>query len=245
MPSHPEVIVLCGGAGSRLRTVTGETPKGMANVAGRPFLELLLQQLKRQEFTRVILAVGYQSECIRSRFGDNISDLQLLYSTELRALGTAGAIRNAADLVMSDNVLVMNGDSYTNVDLRDVVSDYCESEADASVVVVSADDRTDCGFVRLDAARKVSSFDEKQPGSAVRYVNAGIYMLSSDLLRDIPPDHELSLEREVIPGWLKARKNLRGFIHSGICIDIGTPERYRSAQTLLAAVEADRSPARV
>jgi NDP-sugar pyrophosphorylase family protein len=244
MRSRPDVIILCGGAGTRLRTVTGDAPKGMANVAGRPFLELLLQQLKRHGFTRIILAVGYQSDIIRSHFGENFPDLTLVYSTELRPLGTAGAIRNAAHLVTSENVLVMNGDSYTDVDLAKVVDDFAESKADVSVVVVSADDRSDCGFVMLDADRRVVSFNEKTCPSGARFVNAGIYVASIQTLREISAGRELSLEREVIPSWLTDGKYLKGYIHCGACIDIGTPDRYRSAQSLLAAVETNPSSAR-
>lgn len=238
MRSRPDVVVLCGGAGTRLRSITGELPKGMATVAGRPFLELLLGQLTRQGFTRVILAVGFQSDFIRSHFGENMSGSEVVYSTELRPLGTGGAVRNAAHLIQSDSLLVMNGDSYTDVDLAQVVDDYDKSRPDASLVVVGAGDRTDCGFVLLNEENKVVGFNEKQPTSSARFVNAGIYVFSSDMLHDIPVERESSLEREVIPAWLKESKNVKGFLHHGTCIDIGTPDRYRDAQTLLAAVEA-------
>jgi mannose-1-phosphate guanylyltransferase len=217
----------------------------MANVAGRPFLELLLQQLTRQDFSRVILAVGYQGELIRSYFAENAPDLQIVYSTEMRPLGTAGAIRNASEVIGSDSVLVMNGDSYTDVNLAEFVDFYAESKADASLVLVSAEDRTDCGFVLLNAENKVAGFDEKHPNSATRYVNAGIYLLSSSLICGIPAAREMSLEREVIPIWLKNNRTIVGFVHHGTCIDIGTPDRYRSAQTALAAVESNPSSARV
>lgn len=243
MPSRPDVLVLCGGAGTRLRSITGEVPKGMATVAGRPFLELLLDQLKRQGFTRVILAVGFQSDFIRAHFDANVPGLDVVYSTELRPLGTGGAIRNAVQLVRADSLLVMNGDSYTDVDLSRLVQDYDDSKADASMVLVDAGDRTDCGFVLLNEENKLTGFNEKQPGSGTRYVNAGIYVLSSKLLNDIPSGRESSLEREVIPAWLKDSRNIKGFVHHGRCVDIGTPERYRDAQTLLAAVESKQSSA--
>ena len=114
----PDAIVLCGGAGLRLRSVIGDAPKGMAAVAGRPFLELLLRQLRRHGFERVILAVGYQRDMIYSHFGESAFGLRLAYSVESSPLGTGGAVRNAADLVESESVLIMNGDSYTDADLQ-------------------------------------------------------------------------------------------------------------------------------
>ena len=128
MPSTPDAILLCGGAGLRLRSVIGDAPKGMASVAGRPFLELLLRQLRRHGFERAILAVGYRKDVIQSHFGERAFGLHLAYSVESSPLGTGGALRNAADLIESDSVLIMNGDSYTDADLSEFVADLPRSE---------------------------------------------------------------------------------------------------------------------
>src|SRR5262245_2717165 len=117
MRETPDAIVLCGGAGLRLRSVIGQTPKSLADVAGCPFLELLLRQLRRNGLERVILAVGYQRESIQSQFQDRAFGLDLRYSIESHPLGTGGALRQAADLVESENVLALNGDSYTDANL--------------------------------------------------------------------------------------------------------------------------------
>ncbi len=109
MPDLPDAIVLCGGAGVRLRSVTEGAPKSMAGIAGRPFLELLLKQLRRHGFDRVILAVGYQRDMIRERFGQWAFGLEVAYSVESSPLGTGGALRNAAGLVTSEGALIMNG----------------------------------------------------------------------------------------------------------------------------------------
>src|SRR5271165_6589112 len=150
MPNTADAILLCGGAGLRLRSVIGNAPKGMADVAGRPFLELLLRQLRRHGFERAILAVGYQKDIIQSHFGEQAFGLHLAYSVELCPLGTGGALRNAVDVVESDSVLVMNGDSYTDANLTKFVAAYHESKADASVLLVPADGRDDCGTVLVN-----------------------------------------------------------------------------------------------
>ena len=235
MPSVP-AIVLCGGAGLRLRSLIGSVPKGMAEVAGRPFLEVLLQQLRRYGFERVILAVGYQKEVIQQYFGKRALGLELEYSPESFPLGTGGAIRNAADLVETDSVLIMNGDSYTDADLGQFVAVHREAQADASVILVPADGRGDCGSVRIDGNDKVVSFEEKKDrleASDTWYVNAGIYMVSRPMIDEIPPGIEISLERELLPRWLLQGKCIQGFICMSGCLDIGTPERYRSARDIL------------
>ena len=237
MPSNPDAIVLCGGAGLRLRPVTGGAPKGMAAVGGRPFLELLLRQLRRHGFERSILAVGYQGDVIHSHFGERSAGLQLAYAFESRPLGTGGALRNAADLVHSESVLVTNGDSYTDVDLTGLVSFYRETNADACVVLAPADGRVDCGSVLLDGSGNITSFVEKRGLSGPAHLNAGIYMLSARLLHDIPAGTQVSLEQQLLPDWLREGKRVKGFISASRCVDIGTPERYQSAQHLLAHAE--------
>jgi mannose-1-phosphate guanylyltransferase len=209
----------------------------MAEVSGRPFLEVLLRQLRRYGFERVILAVGYQKEVIRQYFGERALGLDLVYSPESFPLGTGGAIRNAADLVESDSVLVMNGDSYTDADLGQLVISHHDARADASVVLTPTDGRADCGSVRIEANSRVVSFEEKKgllDPSHTWYVNAGIYMISRPLLFEIPAGVEVSIERKFFPGWVRKGKFIQGFICSSGCLDIGTPERYRTAQDLLA-----------
>src|SRR5271166_4910654 len=193
MPNTADAILLCGGAGLRLRSVIGNAPKGMAAVAGRPFLELLLRQLRRHGFERAILAVGYQKDIIQSHFGEQAFGLYLAYSVELCPLGTGGALRKAADLITSENVLIMNGDSYTDTNLREFVFDHHEAKADISLVVVHADGRGDCGSVLLDGVGKLLGFAEKQDPFHTPYVNAGIYMMSRQMLYEIPPGLEVSL----------------------------------------------------
>lgn len=237
MPEMPDAIVLCGGAGTRLKSVTGSTPKSMARVAGRPFVELLLRQLARYDFRRVVLAVGYQSDAILRHFGSRAFGLDLTYSKELAPLGTGGALGNAAGLLQSDIALVMNGDSYTDADLAKCVREHRASKADASVVVVQHDERSDCGAVSIDSGGKIEWFREKDLSCGTRYINAGVYLISHSLLSVIPSDAPVSLERQLLPEWLNQGLHLRALISTSDCVDIGTPERYYRAQRALANTE--------
>jgi NDP-sugar pyrophosphorylase family protein len=239
MPSMPDPILLCGGAGLRLRSITADAPKAMARIAGRPFLELPLRQLRRHGFERVILAVGYRQDVIRSHFGEHAFGLELKYSAESSPLGTGGALRNAADLVPSETFLVMNGDSYTDVDLNGLVLKHDETKADVSVVVVPADERNDCGSVFLDANGNLAQFAEKQGPWSAPYINAGVYMFARAILDLIPAGIQVSLEKELFPRWIQDGARIKAFIHSGPCVDIGTPDRHRLAQQVLAGAERE------
>lgn len=234
-------VILCGGAGLRLRPVTGTGAKSMANVSGRPFLEMLLRQLERSGFRRAILAIGYEGAAIRSHFGETFCGLDVTYSNESSPLGTGGALRNAAEQVRGMSCLVMNGDSYTDVDLDQFAVAHCKSKTDLSVVVVAVDERSDCGSVVVDDEGNVAQFLEKTHTDSARHVNAGIYGLSTEMLFEIPAGRQISLERELVPKWIRDGKRVRAFMHSGKCVDIGTPDRYRAAQELLAHAQVDTS----
>jgi NDP-sugar pyrophosphorylase family protein len=237
MPDTADVVILCGGAGLRLRQVTGDGPKAMASLNGRPFLELLLRQVQRYGFPRVILAIGYRGDAIRAHFGMRPFGLDVVYSPETVPLGTGGALRNAAAAVGTEVVLVMNGDSYTDVDLTQFAAAHRSGRADVSVVAVPVDGRADCGSLLLDADGNVLEFKEKEAGAAARYLNAGVYLISQKMLSSIPAGVDISLERSLFPRWLAEGSRVKAFVHRGRCVDIGTPGRYLAAQEQLAGAE--------
>jgi NDP-sugar pyrophosphorylase family protein len=208
----------------------------MAEVSGRPILEVLLRQLQRHGFERVILAVGYQKETIQTHFGQRASGVDISYSVESYPLGTGGALGNAAGLIETEQVLVMNGDSYTGVGLDQFQASHAASGADVSLVVVPVDARTDCGTVSLDSHGRLTAFLEKEKAAEAGYINAGIYLFSRRIVSDIP-NAPASLERELFPQWLRQGVHIQAFVWPGACVDIGTPERYQSAQRLLATAE--------
>jgi NDP-sugar pyrophosphorylase family protein len=191
------------------------------------------------------LAVGYQRDVIRLHFGDRAFGLYLEYSAEAHPLGTGGALRNAIKFIESDTCFIMNGDSYTDADLDTFVVEHFKARSDMSLIIVPADGREDCGSVLADEEGKVVRFEEKEMPVGSRYLNAGIYMLARRLLYEIPPGAAISLEKDVLPRWLVEGKNIRVYHAPVSCIDIGTPERYRSAESILANVELeDNAPGR-
>src|SRR5208282_3784906 len=124
------------------------------------------------------------------------------------------------------------------------VAHHHESKADASLIVVLADGRGDCGTVLVDGHGTVARFKEKQSSSGAQHLNAGIYMVSRRILCEIPAGVQVSLEEELFPRWLAEGKCIKAYVYLGACVDIGTPERYRNAQESLANVEVEAGPPR-
>ena len=201
-------------------------------------MELLLRQLRRHGFSRVILSVGYKHEVIHQYFGEKAFGMELVYSIETSPLGTGGALRLASDHIQTETALAMNGDSYTGADLSQLIRAHAGNRADVTVVVIP-ETRSDAGSVVLGRSGTIMAFAEKRVVPESRYLSAGIYMLSKGLMRTIPYREQISLEEQLFPQWLAAGRSFEGFVFEGRCLDIGTPERFQKAQGLLEKVELE------
>lgn len=222
--------ILCGGLGTRLRSVVSDRPKVLAEVAGQPFLTLLLRTLDEAGIRRVILCTGYKAAAIRAIYGTVFGALTIEYSHEDRPLGTGGALAQAARSVEGD-LLALNGDSYCAVDFSALLSHHRASGAAATLSVCEVADTAAFGRVTLDNQARVLGFSEKG-ASGPGPVNAGVYLLPSDWLREVVPGQSVSLERELLPAWLS--RGVGAFAVPGPLIDIGTPQTYAFARHALS-----------
>jgi NDP-sugar pyrophosphorylase family protein len=228
-----DVLILCGGLGTRLKSVVPDRPKGLASISGRPFLDILVDELVGQGFGRIIFCAGYGSDQIVEHFSPR-ADAEFAFSLEERPLGTGGAVRNAFSLLRTDPFAVVNGDSFCRVPYRDLFDFHEKKSALASVVVAPPSERTDVGLAEVAADARVLRFSEK-PASGdgkARLVNAGIYVLQRRLLELQPAATAFSLERDMLPQAIQ-QLGCYGYRVDGPLVDIGTPERYRAAQALL------------
>ncbi len=227
-------VILAGGFGTRLAAVVSNVPKPMAPVAGRPFLEFILDELDRQGVTRVVMAIGHLGEHISGHFGPFYRGLELLYSRETTPLGTGGALRDAARMASRDRLLAMNGDSWCPVDLRALAQAHDAAGTLATLSLVRVADASRFGTVDLDAAGRVAAFVEKTGRTAPGLINAGIYALDRRVLDAAPAVGSFSFEKEV----LEARAgngSLQGHVvDTPLFIDIGVPADYQRAQSLFA-----------
>ncbi|MEI7444266.1 MAG: nucleotidyltransferase family protein [Burkholderiales bacterium] len=225
-----EAIVLAGGLGTRLRQVVPDLPKPMAPVAGRPFLEILLTALAARGVDRVVLSVGHRAEAITGHFGTRWGGLEIEAAVEDTPLGTGGALRFALDRCRRDPVLVLNGDTFLDLDLEALARRW-DTEGRPLIVARAVPDTA--RFGRLEAVDgQLAGFSEKGtagPG----LINAGTYLVPRDLLDAFPAGRPFSLETD----YLVPRAVARGFgvfVSDGLFIDIGVPDDYARAQTLLA-----------
>jgi NDP-sugar pyrophosphorylase family protein len=226
--------ILAGGQGTRLRAVVSDRPKVLADVGGRPFLAYLLDVLAKHGGREVVICTGYRAEQVRQALGDSYAGMRLVYSQESEPLGTGGGLRLALPHLASEDVLVMNGDSYCEADLGEFVR-FHRSRAPrptASLVVVHVKDAGRYGSVAIDSGGRVARFEEKGSPRA-GWINAGIYLMARDLVAEIPGGRPVSLEREVFPGWVE--RGIYAYRSPGPFIDIGAPESYQEAQSFFGA----------
>ncbi len=224
-------VLLVGGMGTRLRSVVSSRPKPMASIGGTPFLGLLVRELERQGVRHLVMCTGYMANQIEDEFGDgNRWGLEISYSRELQPLGTGGALKLAqASLQRAANILVMNGDSFLEVDFTRLVQFHREHRGLASIAVREVPDTGRYGTVVTTSEGRLIGFEEKAHTSRRGLINAGIYVFGQAIFDYIPEGHA-SLERQVFPQILDA--GVHALLHRGLFIDIGTPEDYARAQSL-------------
>lgn len=227
-----DTLILCGGLGSRLGSVLAGRPKGLAEVDGRPFLDILVAELLRHGLRRLVLCTGYGAEQIADRYRDR-DDAEFVLSPEPRPLGTGGAVAHALSLVRSDPFLVLNGDSFCRVRYGELLAAHERNGAALTIVVTPPADRTDVGAIRVDGGGRIVQFADKPPGpgAARGYANAGIYVMRREAMSWAPAIDAFSLELDLFPVAAASRRCF-AYPVSGPLIDIGTPERLRAAQDL-------------
>ncbi|MCX5667174.1 MAG: nucleotidyltransferase family protein [Candidatus Omnitrophica bacterium] len=227
-----DVVVLCGGMGKRLQKMVYDRPKCMADINGKPFLDILINYVAAFGFRRFILCIGYMGDLIKQYFHDKGDIADILFSEEREPLGTAGAIKKAAPLIKSSPFLVMNGDSFCETDLLEFVDFHKKKDSASSMVVAKKIKHTDdYGFVRLDDQGLIASFNEKKRDDSENgYINSGIYIFEKDVLSKIPSGMKFSFEHDLFPALIKQK--FYGYKTDGIFIDIGTAERYIEAKKI-------------
>lgn len=225
-----EAIVLAGGFGTRLRQVVSDVPKPMAPVAGRPFLEILLGSLAQKGFSRTVLSLGFMAEKISDHFGAHFNGMNLTYVVESTPLGTGGAIRLAVAACAEEHVFIFNGDTYLDLEVERLEQQWQASRRPI-VVGRQVPDTTRYGRLVVEGGR-ITSFAEKGitgPG----LINAGCYVLATDALTHFPLNQPFSIETDYLVPKVR-RAAVEVFETKGMFIDIGIPEDYARAQTLLA-----------
>ena len=231
--SDLSIAVLAGGLGTRLRPVISDRPKALGEIHGRPFLAYLLGQLSNAGSSRVVLCTGHLGEQIEQAFGKIYRKLQISYSRETRPLGTGGALRLALPHLLSDPVLVMNGDSFCATDLTSFWDWHSGRHSQATMLLAEVPNTQRYGSVKINADGAVTEFVEKKHGGS-GLINAGVYLLSRQIIDSMPEDTAVSLEHDIFPVLMG--HGLYGYQERGRFLDIGTPEDFAAAEEFFAAI---------
>jgi D-glycero-alpha-D-manno-heptose 1-phosphate guanylyltransferase len=223
-----KAVLLVGGLGTRLRSAVPSLPKALASVGDQPFLELLVRQLGAQGIRKLVMCTGYLAEQVEEAFrGGSHLGATIEYSKEAEPLGTAGALKLAEPYVQQESeFLVLNGDSFLQIDFHELISFHRKHDGLATIAVVPVQNAGRYGTVQIDASDRVVGFAEKTGTNGPGIINAGVYVFGNAILAQIP-EGPASLERDVFPRIMKQR--VYALEQRGLFIDIGTPDDYGRA----------------
>ena len=225
-----KALILAGGFGTRLKEVISDRPKVMAPVNGKPFLEYIIQLLRRNGFKEIVISLGYLGDYIKAYFGDGINfGVKIEYTVEDFPLGTAGALKNA-EAYFKEPFLVVNGDTYLETDLNRLINFHNDKKSLATIALAVINNVGESGLVSLQKSGKIKSFKEKTKTSKRGLVNAGYYFFAPKIFKHIPAHKRLSLEKIVFPK-LASGGLIHGYAMNANFLDIGKPETYEKAKT--------------
>lgn len=220
-----ECIILAGGFGTRLSHIVSNVPKPMAPIGDRPFLSYIFDDLIHKGVTRFIMAVGYKSECITGFYGNRYKQADLLYSYEDKPLGTGGAIKQALRLCRDKDVFVINGDTFFDVNLSQMLFKAQDSICDMMIAVKRLKNFDRYGTLSIQDGF-IKDFKEKKP-MMEGFINGGIYLLKSKIFEFLP-DGSFSFEKDFMEKQIDIL-NIGALESEGYFIDIGVPEDYYRA----------------
>jgi D-glycero-alpha-D-manno-heptose 1-phosphate guanylyltransferase len=219
-----EAIILAGGLGTRLSSVISNLPKPMAPIGGKPFLEYLLNYLKKNGVTRVVLSVSYKWEIIQEYFGDYFEGVELVYSIEDEPLGTGGAIKKSINYIRNENFYIVNGDTFFDVNLDRLILKG-GSRLLLSLKKILKFDRYGC--VENNDNGFVTDF-KKKGYKDIGNINGGIYLASKNIFDGFKLEEKFSFEEFMENNFRDLKISTKLF--DNYFVDIGIPEDYKKAQ---------------
>ena len=224
-----QAIILAGGFGTRLQSVVKDIPKPMANIGELPFLAYLFTYLKNYNITDIVLSVGYLHKKITDYFGNSYIGINIKYAIEKEPLDTGGAIINSLQFIdQNQPVIVLNGDTFLQIDYQKLVSFYDKSNSDLTIVLRNVEDSSRYGSVEIDDKNLIVNFVEKNIQKKSGYINGGIYILNPKIFSNYNLTKKFSFEQDFLCQYTTSIKP-SGFVSKDYFIDIGIPEDYQKA----------------
>ena len=224
-----KAVILAGGMGTRLRPVTGDRPKPMVPLLGKPLMEHIIALLRTQGFDDICAALRYRAGDIMAHFGDGSRfGVHMQYRLEQEALGTAGAVKNCGDFCGGEDVLVISGDAACDFDLASLLAEHRRRNAAVTLALYRHPEPLRYGLAVTDGEDNIRGFVEKPDWGRVvtDLVNTGIYIVSPRAMALVPAGQEFDFARDLFPLLLERGETLLGLPMTGYWCDVGTPLSY-------------------
>ena len=220
-------IILCGGQGTRLRPYTITIPKPLMPLGDTSILEIIIKQLQKNGFQKIILAVNYRSDLIKAYFQDGSkSGVDIQYVDEHEPLGTIGPLRNIKDL--PDKFLVMNGDILTDLNFIEYFDKFNPAAEFALIPTFKRTYQIDFGVLEFNSAAGILEIFSEKPKKEL-YVSMGVYFFSPRIFHLIPQEGSFGFDQLMLAA-LEKKLTVRCLEHHGFWLDIGRHEDYEYAQ---------------
>lgn len=220
---------MAGGEGKRLKAISGEAPKPMVMLCGRPVMEHIVLLLKEHGFSDICAALKYRPEVIKEYFGSGERlGVSIQYRVEDKALGTAGGVKNCSDFYGDEDFLVISGDAICDLDLTQLIKEHKKQNSAVTIALYPHPEPLSYGLALCGADGSVRSFIEKPDWAKVvtNLVNTGIYVISPRVMKLVPENTEFDFAKDLFPELMRRGEKLLGVTPEGYWCDIGTPKSY-------------------
>lgn len=232
-----EAVILAGGLGTRLKSVVCDLPKSMAPISGKPFMWYMLEYLNCQRVNRVILATGFKHDCIERYFGNRYKDMAIVYSREDEPLGTGGALKKAFAYLSEDYVVVLNGDTFFDIDLKRAIDIHFLENTDLTLCLKPMKNFSRYGIV-ITSGNRVIGFEEKKYRKYGN-INGGVYIVKTNIFKKIELPIKFSFEIDFIEKYV-SKQYFNAYFCDGYFIDIGIPSDYQKANSEICEIFAHK-----
>ena len=228
-------VILAGGLGTRLRRAVPDLPKPMAPINGKPFLEYLMRYWRDQGINHFVLSVGYRYQAIIDYFGTQFEGVSLDYVIEESPLGTGGGLILASKKVnQQENFLLLNGDTYFEIKLKDLINFSNKTDADWCFSLFRTSEVGRYLGMNILPGGRITSL-KSDTKILERLANGGVYLVNPRAIIAIQffAGDKLSLEEDIFPMAMATKQRFYGIEFQNTFIDIGMPDDYYRASTLL------------
>lgn len=220
-----KIVLMAGGLGSRLKEISIDTPKPMLNIGGKPILETIINQFNTTGYKNFYISVNHMAEQITNYFENGEKfDVHIDYLHESKRMGTAGCLSLIED-VAEEPIFLMNGDILTNVNFEEMMNEHIGNNNEITIATITRENVIPYGVIQYDG-NKVTKITEKPNYKYI--VSAGLYILNSNLIKEIPNDEYYDIT-SLFDKLLSENRKIGIYDINDYWIDIGHQEDFYKA----------------